>query len=69
MGTGWLGIFVVWAVLVLGSLFLLRWLVGEPDAASKEREVMEPTKILERRYAAGEIDRETFERIRRDLAA
>jgi putative membrane protein len=59
--------FLVWA-LVLGALVLLirwLWVQGRPAASSQET----PLEILKRRYARGEITREEFESIRRDLLA
>ena len=63
-----MGLFVLFWVLVLAGLILLiRWLwVQARPAARAEESALE---ILKRRYARGEITREEFETIRRDLLA
>lgn len=68
MGFGWLAMIALWAAVVLGIVLLVRWVVG---AAPQEttRLTVEPLTILRRRYAAGEIDQETYERMKRELAA
>jgi len=62
MGLWWL-IAIALVVLLVRALWPGRGWLGPRD----ERE--SPEKILKRRYAAGEIDRETYERMRRELAA
>ena len=62
MGHGaWGGAFwvILIALLVLVVLLAVRW-------PGRERE--DPLDILKRRYARGEIDRDTFERMRADLS-
>jgi putative membrane protein len=62
MGLWWLiGIALV-VVLVRVLLVPRGWLGPRGDGES-------PEQILKRRYAAGEIDRDTYERMRRDLTA
>lgn len=55
----WIGIL---ALIVLG----VRWLLHHGDA-SRKGGAADPLRILERRFAAGEIDREEFEQQRRAL--
>jgi putative membrane protein len=55
----WIGIL---ALIVLG----IRWLLQHGDA-SRQDGAADPLRILERRFAAGEIDREEFEQRRRAL--
>ncbi len=53
-------------VLIVPAILLLRWFLtrhtGNPDQWA-ERQISE----LERRYARGEMDRETYERLLKDL--
>lgn len=68
-GMGW------W--MVLGSLwFVLFWgvviwaIVRLPDRGDRQREPgISAIEILRRRYASGEIDKDQFDQMRRDLGA
>jgi putative membrane protein len=55
----WIGVV---ALVVLGA----RWLLRRGDLSRKDG-AEDPLRILERRFAAGEIDREEFEQRRRTL--
>lgn len=66
---GWTGsafMWIFWLALLLLVFAAIRWL-----SAGKDRETRagpdDPLSILERRYAAGEIDQETFRRMREEL--
>ena len=57
----WLALFVLIVVLV--------WrLLERGDRGGFPRAPETPLEILEKRYARGEIDRDTFERMKRDLS-
>jgi putative membrane protein len=63
-----MGLFMLllWAVLIVGVVALLRWLLGSArrsTAAPHEQAL----RILAERYARGEIDRNEFEQRRQDL--
>lgn len=62
-GLGWLGwlypLFFL-ALLILGVYLVVRTLAPKQEDRALE--------ILKERYARGEIDKETFERMKRDLA-
>jgi putative membrane protein len=73
-GGGWLVVLlliVVVAAVIVGIVFLVRGLGGgvtagggtQPKAGLRES----PQDILKRRYAAGEIDREEYEKALSDL--
>ncbi len=71
-GYGWLVGLASWAVIVLGAVLAaaiwgarrrMRGDAGE-DAGAGET----PLEILRRRYARGDISREEFEQVRRELA-
>ena len=63
-----MGLFVLfWLLVLAGLILLIRWLwVQARPATTAEESALE---ILKRRYARGEITREEFETIRRDLLA
>jgi putative membrane protein len=65
MGFGLLSMVLIWAVLILGGLFVVRWLMGQ-GSAHREDSALE---ILKKRYARGEIDKQEFEERKRDLLA
>ena len=55
---------VFWILIVIGVVYFVRSLAG-----GKEKGVQEsPLDILKRRYARGDIDRDTFERMKKELA-
>lgn len=72
-GMGWLGtimMLVVWGMVVVGGVYLVRWLIqsvrhASPEAGGRDRAL----EILRERYARGEIDKEQYERMRADLQA
>ena len=63
MGFGWLLMLVFWGALAVGVVLVVRWFLSQQP---RRRDEM-PLEILKRRYAAGEISREEYERMRRDL--
>ena len=54
---------IFWIFIVVGIVFFVRWVAGNKQSDTQES----PLDILKRRYARGEIDRETYERIKKDL--
>lgn len=70
-GWSWLGgIFMVifWVAVIIGIIFLIRWLVqstsGGSQGARSEESALE---ILKKRYAKGEIDKKEFEEKKKEL--
>lgn len=69
MGWGWLGLGMIhmllfWALVILGIVALIRWLSGGPQPPPGPDS---PMDILRKRYASGEITREEYQRMRREL--
>ena len=63
MWLGGLAMFLFWGALIVGAVLVVRLLGGVPG-----REVRtSPLDILKRRYASGEITREQYEQMRKDL--
>lgn len=52
-----------WALVIAAVVYGIRWLTIRGRAAEEER----PIDIVKRRYARGEITREQFEALERDL--
>lgn len=63
MGGMWLLSLLFWILVIAGAVLVVRWVAGRDRPPPAESAV----DILEKRYARGEIDRETFERMRRDI--
>jgi putative membrane protein len=55
-----------WGALIAGAILLVRWLSrgGSMPGAHED-----PLAILQQRYAQGEVDEETYRRMRRELVA
>jgi len=70
-GSGWFGVlFMVawWVVVIIAIVALIRWLFVSnkiPEACSPRSE--SALDIAKKRYARGEIDREQFEALKREL--
>jgi putative membrane protein len=69
MGFGWIFMILFWALVILGVIALAKWLFsagssGSPGASGSSKSALD---ILKERYARGEINREQYEQMRRDL--
>lgn len=68
MGWGWIGLgmvhmLVFWVLVILGIVALTRWLAGARTSDGPARAI----DILKARYARGEITKDQFEQMKRDL--
>ncbi len=63
MGGMWLLSILFWILVIAGTVLVIKWLMDR----GKDGENEAPLDILKKRYARGEIDRETFERMKRDI--
>lgn len=71
-GAGFGGIFMLffWALIIVGVIFLVRWLVHSGSGTADGRPGKSaPIDILKERYARGEINREEFEERKRTLSS
>jgi putative membrane protein len=66
MGLGWVAMLAFWGALIVGVVLLIRYLAGQSASSITSADAQE---LLRRRYAAGEIDEVTYERMRQKLAA
>lgn len=68
MGLGGLMMLAFWGVLIGGIVLFVRWIAGQGAASGTTPNATDdPIAILRRRYAAGEIDQQTFQRMRSEL--
>lgn len=65
-GPGFGGIFMIlwWGLIIMGIVALARWLLSLPRSGGAGKDALD---LLKERYARGEIDRNEFERTRRDI--
>ena len=66
MWLGGLTMFIFWGAMIVGAVLVVRLLGGLPSHEERLAPVS-PLDILERRYAGGEITREQYEQMRKDL--
>ena len=68
MGWGWIGLGVVhmvlfWALVIVAFVAIVKWLSGGSTAFEQTRAI----DILKARYAKGELTREQFDQMKREL--
>ena len=66
-GFGWIFMIAFWALGILGLVALGKWVfsTGDSAAGGGARRALD---ILKERYARGDINRDQYEQMRRDLA-
>lgn len=64
MGFGWIFMVVFWALIIFGIVALAKWLFSASSGGSSGKG---PLEVLKERYARGEITREQYEQMRRDI--
>ena len=71
-GMGWFGmIFMIifWGLIIVGLVLLIRWLIQNTNSKGQTgvRTGSNAMDILKERYARGEINRDEFESMKKDL--
>jgi putative membrane protein len=56
------------ALVVVGVIFAVRWLAPASGESAGDRSRGDALEIVRTRYAKGEINRDEFDRLRRELA-
>jgi putative membrane protein len=68
MGLGGLMMLAFWGVLIVGVVLLVRSLTTHSAGDNATRTSDDALTILSRRYASGDIDEQTYQRMRSELA-
>jgi putative membrane protein len=64
-GWGWgMGMILFWIVIVVGIIVLVKWIAGQKPGSPQADSALD---ILKRRYAKGEIGKEDYDRMKKDL--
>lgn len=66
MGGMWLLSILFWLLIIAGVVLIVRWLMAR-DGQGKRPPAESPLVILKTRYVRGEIDKETYETMKRDI--
>lgn len=61
---GWIAMLLFWGLAIVGIVAAARWLLSRGSGDSATESALD---ILKKRYARGEIAREEYERMKRDL--
>ncbi len=63
---GWLMMLLFWILIIVGIVLVVRWFMdqGKPKGLRTEETALD---VLKKRYASGEIGKEQFETMKRDL--
>lgn len=62
---GWIFMLIFWILVIVALVYAIRWLAGPPKGGKPlEKTALD---ILKERYARGDISREEFERMKKDL--
>jgi putative membrane protein len=69
-GMGWIGpigMILFWIVIIVLVVVIIRWVLSASKSTPVQGSGDDPLKILKRRHASGEIPRETYEDMKKDL--
>lgn len=70
LAMGWmmLGMVLFWGLLILAAIWLVKLLFqGGPSHPDPDLDYLTPTAILDLRYSRGEITREQYQQMKKDL--
>lgn len=65
MWGGWFFMIIFWIIGVTLFIFFIKWIIDQGKSGDKS--IKSPLDILKERYASGEINKEEFEQMKKDL--
>lgn len=69
LGMGWMLFgMVLWIFIVVCAVLVVLWLVGKSGKAMHAHKVDTALEILNKRYVQGEISREQYEEMKKDIS-
>ncbi len=67
-GMGWIFMIIFWGLIIVGLIFLIRWLAGLSRSRPSHDKIQDSAlEILRQRDAKGEINKDEFEEKKRNL--
>ena len=63
---GFILMLIFWVLIIVGIVIFVRWIINQTKL-NDGKTGKEPLEILKGRYAKGEVTKEEFERIKKDL--
>jgi putative membrane protein len=63
---GWWWMILVWVIIIVAAIFIIKSIIGK-GTGSRQHET--PLDVLKRRYAAGEITKEQFDQMKKDITS
>jgi putative membrane protein len=68
-GMGWMLVSLVfWILLIAGAVLLVLWIIGKSGRGTRVRVEESALDILKKRYARGEITKEQYEEMKKDIS-
>jgi putative membrane protein len=64
----WIFMLILWGFAIFGVIMLVRLLIFRADRNQEPPRAETALEILEKRYAKGEISREDYEQIKKDIS-
>jgi putative membrane protein len=64
MGFGWVFMIAFWALVILGVIYLIKLFAGGSKSSKINESALD---ILKQRYAKGEISKEEFETMKKEI--
>lgn len=68
MGAGWIFMVLFWVITIAVSVLLIRWLISFGEKKGPGAQAESALDILKKRYARGEITRDEYERMKKDIS-
>ena len=71
-GMGWIGMilgFIFFILIIIGVIFLIVWLVRRTGSSVPEKTSTHSLEILKERYAKGELTKEQYDNMKKELSS